>query len=116
MARKVNEMTNDERYQSGSKSDTGTQSIVVVKLTLADKWLQTYTEANPKRSMYAFCINPKYPGYFHLCFKAGRDAPLGDWSVKVVPQAFELRRSQYPNMQALKNGFKTMIANANTRM
>jgi transcription elongation factor SPT6 len=89
----------------------------LINLTiLIDKWLQTYTEANPKRSMYAFCINPKYPGYFHLCFKAGRDAPLGDWSVKVVPKAFELRRSQYPNMQALKNGFKTMVANANGRM
>jgi transcription elongation factor SPT6 len=106
----------------GTKTDqsltqVGKLSVALVKLTdLLDKWLQTYTEANPKRSMYAFCINPKFPGYFHLCFKAGRDAPLGDWSVKVVPKAFELRRSQYPNMQALKNGFKTMIANANGRM
>lgn len=62
--------------------------------------------------MYAFCINPKYPGYFFLCFKAGQAAPLGAWPVKVIPNAFELQRNVYPNMQALKNGFKTLFMNA----
>jgi len=76
---------------------------------LAEQWLNTYTEANPKRSMYAFCINPKYPGYFHLCFKQGEAAPLGCWSVKVVPNGFELKNLQYPNMMALKNGFKILM-------
>jgi transcription elongation factor SPT6 len=66
-------------------------------------------DAYPKRIMYVFCINPKYPGYFHLCFKAGRDAPLCNWPVKVVPNAFELRRNQYPDMRALKNGFKLLV-------
>jgi len=95
MARKVNEMMNDERYQKGSKEAT-------------EKWLETYTEANPKRSMYAFCINSKFPGYFNLVFKAGREAPLCTWNVKVVPNAFELQRNPYPDMRALKNGFKTL--------
>jgi transcription elongation factor SPT6 len=61
--------------------------------------------------MYAFCINAKYPGFFFLCFKAGQDAPLGNWPVKVVPNAFELQRNQYPEMRALKNGFKLLVQN-----
>lgn len=62
--------------------------------------------------MYAFCINPKFPGFFDLCFKAGQDAPLSSWPVKVIPNAFELQRNHYPDMRALKNGFKLLFANA----
>ncbi|KAK4996112.1 Transcription elongation factor spt6 [Elasticomyces elasticus] len=98
MAKKVDEMMGDERYQSGTRA-------------LTEQWLTTYTEANPKRSMYAFCINPKYPGYFYLCFKAGLDAPLNNWPVKIIPNAFELQRNHYPDMRALKNGFKLLFAN-----
>jgi transcription elongation factor SPT6 len=58
--------------------------------------------------MYAFCLNPKFPGYFDLCFKAGPSAPCGVWPVKVVPNAFELKSYRYPDMRALKNGFKTL--------
>ena len=61
--------------------------------------------------MYAFCINQKYPGYFHLCFKAGELGALSSWPVKVIPHAFELQRNQYPDMKALKNGFKLLFAN-----
>ena len=60
--------------------------------------------------MYAFCIDAKYPGYFTLCFKAGREAPLSSWPVKVIPNAFELQKNAYPDMQALKNGFKVLIS------
>ncbi|WPH01503.1 transcription elongation factor SPT6 [Acrodontium crateriforme] len=98
MAKKVEEMMGDERYQSGTRQQT-------------EAWLTTYTEANPKRSMYAFCLNPKYPGYFDLCFKAGQAAPLSNWPVKVIPNAFELRGHKYPDMRALKNGFKLLFAN-----
>jgi transcription elongation factor SPT6 len=73
--------------------------------------LTTYTEANPKRSTYAFCINSKHPGYFWLCFKAGQHAPLGSWPIKVVPQAFELKGIPYPDMRALCNGFKLLFSN-----
>ncbi|KAK3621276.1 Transcription elongation factor spt6 [Elasticomyces elasticus] len=96
MARKVEEMMGDERYQAGSRQQT-------------EQWLTTYTEANPRRSMYAFCLNPKYPGYFYLCFKAGQNAPLANWPVKVIPNAFELKGNKYPDMRALKNGFKVVI-------
>ncbi|RMY74715.1 hypothetical protein D0863_03078 [Hortaea werneckii] len=98
MAKKVEEMMGDERYQSGSRQQT-------------EQWLTTYTEANPKRSMYAFCLNAKYPGYFYLCFKAGQNAPLANWPVKVIPNAFELRGNKYPDMRALKNGFKLLFSN-----
>jgi transcription elongation factor SPT6 len=118
MARKVNEMISDERFQKGSKNETGkvVYSIASSMLTSPEQWLTTYTTANPKRSMYAFCINPKYPGYFYLCFKAGGTAPLGNWPVKVVPNAFELRNNPYPDMRSLKNGFKLLAQNASGRM
>ncbi|EME46706.1 hypothetical protein DOTSEDRAFT_70645 [Dothistroma septosporum NZE10] len=97
MAKKVDEMTNDEKYQNGTKQAT-------------EQWLSTYTEANPKRSMYAFCINPQYPGYFYCCFKAGQHAPHGHWPVKVIPNGFELKGQRYPDMRALKNGFKILFS------
>ncbi|KAI4128365.1 MAG: hypothetical protein LQ338_002767 [Usnochroma carphineum] len=98
MAKKVDEMMLHEKYQNGTKAET-------------ERWLSTYTEANPKRSVYAFCIDPKHPGYFFLCFKAGQHAQLQSWPVKVVPHAFELQRNMYPDMRALCNGFKLLFTN-----
>lgn len=66
-------------------------------------------EANPKRAMYAFCINSQYPGYFHLCFKQSPKSSIVTWPVKVVPNAFEMQKNQYPDMGALRNGFKTIL-------
>jgi transcription elongation factor SPT6 len=116
MAKKVTEMMKDERYQKGSKAQTGMlrniRTLLYGLTPSLDQWLRTYTEANPKRCMYAFCINPKFPGYFILCYKAGQAAPLGAWAVKVIPNAFELQHHQYPDMKALKNGFKLLFGNA----
>ncbi|EZF34932.1 transcription elongation factor [Trichophyton mentagrophytes] len=98
MAKKVDDMTVHEKYQSGTKEAT-------------EGWLTTYTTANPKRSAYAFCLDTKHPGYFHLCFKAGLKAPLNSWPVKVIPQGYELQRTPYPDMRALCNGFKLLHAN-----
>lgn len=72
----------------------------------AEKWLTTYMDANPNRSTYAFCIDQKHPGYFWLCFKASRTTTVSSWIVRVVPHAFELMKSQYPDVRALCNGFK----------
>lgn len=80
-----------------------------------DQWLETYTKANPRRSAYAFCTNPKYPGYFYLCFKAGEHSRLQNWPVKVIPQGYELQKNPYPDMQALCNGFKLMFTNMQSR-
>ncbi|KAG2163908.1 hypothetical protein JADG_003647 [Aureobasidium aubasidani] len=99
MAKKVDEIMTDERFQKGSREAT-------------NEWLNAYTEANPIRSMYAFCINPKYPGYFDLCFKAGASAKVAAWPVKIIPNAFELQRHPYPDMRALKNGFKLLFSKA----
>ena len=73
---------------------------------LAEKWLTTYIDANPNRSTYAFCLDSKHPGYFYLCFKASRNSKVNAWMIRVIPQAYELLKSQYPDMRALCNGFK----------
>jgi transcription elongation factor SPT6 len=111
MAKKVDELMQHEKYQNGSKADTGNKSLLLLLRGVADnhfieKWLTTYTEANPKRSVYAFCLDPRHPGYFYLCFKAGQGAKVNAWPVRVVPNAFELLKSPYPDMKALCNGFK----------
>ncbi|KKZ62104.1 transcription elongation factor spt6 [[Emmonsia] crescens] len=102
MAKKVDDMMNHEKFQEGNKADT-------------EGWLTTYTKANPRRSAYAFCIDHKHPGYFHLCFKAGENAQLNSWAVKVIPQGYELQRNPYPDMMALCNGFKLLFANLQAR-
>ncbi|TAQ90193.1 hypothetical protein B7494_g1457 [Chlorociboria aeruginascens] len=102
MAKKVDEMMQHEKYQSSSKADT-------------ERWLTTYTEANPKRSVYAFCLDTKHPGHFFLCFKAGQLARVNSWPVKIIPNAYELMKSQYPDIKALSNGFKLHHAKEMTR-
>jgi transcription elongation factor SPT6 len=72
-------------------------------------WLENYCKANPSLSKYAFCSMPKHPGYFWICFQMGENKPKGAWGIKVVPNAFELHKTAYPNMVALKNGFKLLI-------
>ena len=116
MAKKVDDMTVHEKFQSGTKEATGMSTPikpknVTILTVLLEKWLTTYTMANPSRSVYAFCIDPKHPGYFHLCFKAGLKAPLNSWPVKVIPQGYELQRNPYPDMMALCNGFKLLFTN-----
>ncbi|KAI0206091.1 transcription elongation factor SPT6 [Astrocystis sublimbata] len=103
MARKVAELMGNEKFKEGSLADL-------------ERWLTSYSDANPNRSIYMFCINPKYPGYFNLCFKASRSSPIGIWNVKVVPGAFEMMKSQYPDMRALCNGFKLRFNSEITRM
>ncbi|KAI6092087.1 transcription elongation factor Spt6 [Hypoxylon rubiginosum] len=93
MAKKVDEMMGHEKFKKGSVSD-------------AEKWLASYSDANPNRSIYLFCINPKRAGYFYLCFKASKSSPINMWEVKVIPNAFEMMKNQYPHMLALCNGFK----------
>ncbi|KAK5101979.1 Transcription elongation factor spt6 [Lithohypha guttulata] len=98
MAKKVDEMMAHEKFQDKSKA-------------AMDEWLTTYSNANPKRSMYQFCINRERPGNFHLCFKAGQKAKLMDWQVKIIPQGFQLMNQPYPDMRSLCNGFKLIFGN-----
>lgn len=119
MSRKVDEMMQHEKYQTGTQRDIGKFESLpshgrFPRLTIytLEKWLTTYTEANPKRSVYAFCLDTKHPGYFFLCFKAGQNAKPSAWNVKIVPNAFELLKNAYPDMRALCNGFKLNHQNA----
>lgn len=121
MARKVDELMLHDKFQNFSKAETGvlhrlasssTQKTVTLTC-MTERWLTTYTEANPKRSVYNFCIDPKHAGYFFLCFKAGQQSKVQDWMVKVIPGAYELRRVQYTDMSALCNGFKLQWQNMN---
>lgn len=93
MAKKVDELMQSDKFQKGSRADL-------------EKWLTTYMDANPTRSTYAFCLDTKHPGYFVLCFKASRSSKIGSWSVRVIPGAYEMMGSQYPDVRALCNGFK----------
>ncbi|QPG98129.1 Transcription elongation factor spt6 [Epichloe festucae Fl1] len=103
MARKVEELMRHDKYQSRSRSET-------------EKWLTTYVDANPNRSAYAFCIDPKHPGYFWLCFKASRAARVIGIPVRAIPRGYELKGSQYPDMRALCNGFKLQYQNEFSKM
>ncbi|KAF2119350.1 transcription elongation factor-like protein spt6 [Lophiotrema nucula] len=96
MTKKVTELTKDEKFIKEGRDS-------------AEKYLEVYCQANPKRSMYVFCANPKYPGYFWLCYRAGKEARPGAWPVKIIPSAFEMEKSQYPDLPSLKNGFKMLF-------
>ncbi|MCJ1307676.1 Transcription elongation factor spt6 [Agyrium rufum] len=98
MGKKVDELMLHDKFKEGTRAE-------------ADRWLTTYTEANPKRSSYVFCIDNKHPGCFHLCFKAGQNAPVQAWWVKIIPGAYELQKVQYQDMRALCNGFKVLFTN-----
>ena len=117
MAKKVDEIMGDERFQVGSKTQAGECHALFVSLSsavflltsyLTEEWLTAYMEANPRRSMYAFVLNQQYPGYFYICFKPTPKSPHNSWPIKVVPNAFEMQHNPYPDMRSLKNGFKTM--------
>ncbi|KAG0135967.1 putative transcription elongation factor spt6 [Tuber indicum] len=96
MAKKVDELSHHSKFIQGTKAE-------------AEKWLEKYCEANPKRSMYGFCFDTQRPGYFHLLYKAGANARIGSWPVKIIPHAFQLRDTPFPDVMTLCNGFKTMF-------
>ncbi|OLL26201.1 Transcription elongation factor spt6 [Neolecta irregularis DAH-3] len=66
MARKIDQMTEHEKFQKGTREDV-------------EQWLTKYAEANPKRSSYAFCFDREHPGYFQLCFKANQKSRVAEW-------------------------------------
>lgn len=82
IARKVDEMTTNEKFQKGTRAETGMSInyiIVSFLIVILEQWLNRYSEANPRRSCYAFCFNPKYPGFFDLCFKANLKSKVVSW-------------------------------------
>ncbi|EPX73751.1 transcription elongation factor Spt6 [Schizosaccharomyces octosporus yFS286] len=97
IAKKIDEMCMHEKYRRGSRAEI-------------EHWLESYSEANPKRSCYTFCSDQDHPGYFVLCFKAGVSSPVLAWPVKVIPNAYFLQGNVYADMTALCNGFKLLYA------
>lgn len=97
IAKKIDEMCIHDKFRKGTQAET-------------EKWLESYSEANPKRSCYAFCFDHQHPGYFILCFKASVNSPVTAWPVKVIPNAFFLQGNVYGDMTALCNGFKLLYA------
>lgn len=120
MARKVEELMRHDKYQDRSRGETGKWLLLCLHRTWAnpdtEKWLTTYIDANPNRSAYAFCIDPKHPGYFWLCFKASRSSRVIGIPIRAIPQGFELKGYQYPDMRALCNGFKLRYQNEFSKM
>ncbi|KAI0171215.1 SH2 domain-containing protein [Pestalotiopsis sp. NC0098] len=96
MARKVDQLTGHDKFRKGSLSEI-------------EKWLTAYTDANPKAAVYTLCIDPKHPGYFFLAFKTNKQSKIFWWPVKILPNAYEMLKNQYPDMRALTNGFKLRI-------
>jgi transcription elongation factor SPT6 len=113
MAKKVTELTKDERFRPEGTDFTRKHPlfscILIFTNLFIDNWLKQYCEANPKRIMYAFCAMPKHAGYFWLCYKAGKVGPQGAWPLKIIPNAFELEKNLYPDITSLKNGFKLVF-------
>ncbi|KEZ45143.1 Transcription elongation factor SPT6 [Scedosporium apiospermum] len=93
MVKKVEQLTQHEKFHKVSRA-------------ALEKWLTTYMDANPNRSTYAFCLDTNRPGYFFLCFKSSKSSPVVSWVVKVIPHAYQMLGSEYPDMRALCNGFK----------
>ena len=135
MAKKVGEMTRNDKFQPGTRADTGRFILCFLSshccfflffclsffeadnpFSLLEKWLTTYMDANPNRSTYAFCTDAKHPGYFFLCFKVNRNTRVNVWPVRVIPKGFELLKVAYPDMRALTNGFKMRYQNEILKM
>ncbi|KAK1749981.1 Oxysterol-binding protein-domain-containing protein [Echria macrotheca] len=99
MAKKVDELMRHDKFRAESLSGL-------------EKFLNVYVAANPTRSAYFFCLDTKHAGYFYLCYKASPTARFVALSVRIIPNAYELAKNQYPDMRALCNGFKLRFASA----
>jgi len=110
MAKKVDELMRHDKFRAGSKADLGKFSREIRGPspinTFTERFLKVFIDANPTRSAYFFCLDTKHPGYFFLCSKASPNSKVASWPVRIVPHAYELLNSQYPDMRALCNGFK----------
>lgn len=93
---KVDEMVNFSKFHKGNLANLE-EVITATSLT------------NPKQSVYGFCINSQYAGYFNLGFKLSSKSRFEVWLVKAVPRYFRLNNVAYPDVVSLVTGFKHMI-------
>lgn len=95
--RKIEEMTNSDKFQKGGPSDV-------------EKWISRYIQAN-KSSAYQYCYDYKRPGWFYLCFKTSENSETKFWHVQVIPNGFRMMGNDYGDVTALSNGFKATFKN-----
>ena len=82
MARKVEELMAHEKYKGASEEALRMFRVVVLQPILKylpDTYLQEFVRANPTKSIYAFGLNRRRPGYFNLSFMANRNSPIQTW-------------------------------------
>ncbi|RUS16496.1 hypothetical protein BC937DRAFT_91142 [Endogone sp. FLAS-F59071] len=94
MARKVDELLTHPKYKSGG-------------LAHLYEFLTSTTMANPKQSAYGICTDSK-PGFFDIAFKLNARTPPNKWTVKVLPNGYRLKETDYPTVDELINGFKKL--------
>ncbi|BGP25171.1 transcription elongation factor SPT6 [Rhodotorula toruloides] len=94
MARKVNELTSNERFK-GTKEQL-------------EKFLSTWTNANPGKSIYAFGweSDRRKAGQVVLGFKTNEKSGVQYWPVFVVPEGYMLKGSVHGDIPSLINAFK----------
>lgn len=94
MARKVTELTLNDRFKGSQDS--------------LDKFLTTWTNANPGRSIYAFGWNSdrRKAGQVVLGFRTNDKVPIAHWDVSIVPEGYMLKGQVHGDVQSLVNAFK----------
>ncbi|GAA5884951.1 hypothetical protein JCM3774_000862 [Rhodotorula dairenensis] len=94
MARKVTELTLSDRFKGSQDS--------------LDKFLTTWTNANPGRSIYAFGWNSdrRKAGQVVLGFRTNDKVPIAHWDVSIVPEGYVLKGQVHGDVQSLVNAFK----------
>jgi len=93
MSKKVEELMMHEKYKGSSEEDL-------------HAYLKQQIRAYDQRSIYAFGLNRKRPGYFNLSFVANKDSPIQTWPVKATPTSFVLFETETGSVQDLCNAFK----------
>ncbi|KAI0780912.1 transcription elongation factor Spt6 [Trametes elegans] len=92
-ARKVDELTNHEKFKPGTEDDL-------------HLFLRNFVAANPSKSAYGFTFNRKRPGHFNLCYLANKNSTVQTWPVRVTPEAYYLFDTPAPGVPELCDAFK----------
>lgn len=69
----------------------------------------------PQRVCYTFSFDHKAPGWFLLDFKINSKAKVATWHVKATPEGYRLKDYDYPDMNRLRNGFKSLLKSEMTK-
>ncbi|ODQ79790.1 hypothetical protein BABINDRAFT_161484 [Babjeviella inositovora NRRL Y-12698] len=96
IARKVDDMCYNEFFSDDTRENT-------------QKALEERSKNSPKRVCYSFCFDHKAPGWFLLSFKVNAAAKIATWHVRATPDGYRLKSYDYPDLNRLRNGFKSLL-------